>query len=103
MTIRYSIKKRLILAPLTLLSIVLITATSYSMNESNLIDQLNEVDAYKALALANQWHLEKQPVKSHITTNEVVFQFESGTTKTIALPEEKVMIAVAHYIKNTHQ
>ena len=62
----------------------------------------NGVDAYKALALANQWHWEKQPVKTHITTNEVVFQFDSGTTKTIALPSEKVMIAVAPYINKTH-
>ena len=87
---------------MTLLSVVFLTTASYSMGESNLIEQLNGVDAYKALALANQWHLEKQPVKSHITTDEVVFQFESGTTKTIALPNEKVMIAVAPYIKNTH-
>ncbi len=72
------------------------------MSQSNLIDQLNGVDAYKALALANQWHWEKQPVKTHITTNEVVFQFDSGTTKTIALPSEKVMIAVAPYINKTH-
>ena len=103
MTIRYYIKKLLIVAPLTLLLVVFVTTASYSMSESNLIDQLNGVDAYKALALANQWHWEKQPVKSHITTKEVVFQFDSGTTKTIALPEEKVMIAVAPYIKNTHK
>ena len=97
------IKKRLIFASLTALLLIFMSTASFSMNESKLINQLDGLDAQQALALANQWHWEKQPVKTHITTKEVVFQFESGTTKTIALPKEKVMIAVAPFINKTHE
>ena len=103
MTIRCSLKKLFIIVPLTALALVILSTASHSMDESKLIKQLDGIDAYQALALANQWHWEKQPVKTHITTQEVVFQFESGIAKKIALPDEKVMIAVAPFIRKTHK
>ena len=103
MNLKSYLKKLLIIAPLTALSLFFMSTASFSMNESKLINQLDGIDAYQALALANQWHWEKQPVKTHITTEDVVFEFESGKTKKIPLPEGKVMVAVVPFIKNTHQ
>lgn len=96
-------KKVWILGPLTVLALVFFSTASFSMNESALMDQLEGLNPYQALALANQWYWEKQPVKSHITTEEVVFQFKSGATKRVRLPEDKVMIAVAPYLSKTHK
>ena len=85
------------------LAVFLMNTPAFSMSESALIDQLNGLNAHQALALANQWHWEKQPVKTHITSKEVVFQFESGKVRKIALPEDEMMVAVAPFINRTHK
>jgi hypothetical protein len=85
------------------LAVFLMNTPVFSMNESALIEQLDGLNAYQALALANQWHWEKQPVRTHITSKEVVFQFESGWVKKIPLPADEMMVAVAPFINNTHK
>ena len=96
-------KKLLIISPLASLALFLMFTTAYSMSESTLINQLEGLNARQALALANQWHWEKQPVRTHVTSEEVVFQFESGTVKKIPLPPEEMMVAVAPFINRTHK
>lgn len=64
---------------------------------------LNNVDAIQAMAIANQWKWFKKKIKSHVTTREVVFKFPNGKVKRIPLPEEKMVVAVAPYIKRTHR
>ncbi len=64
---------------------------------------LNNVDATQAMAIANQWKWSKKNVKSHVTPREVVFKFSNGTVKRIPLPEERMLVAVAPYIKRTHK
>ena len=85
------------------LAMFLKNTPAFSMSESALIEQLDGLNAHQALALANQWYWEKQPVRTHITSKEVVFQFESGTVKKIALPENEMMVAVAPFINRTHK
>ena len=85
------------------LAVFLMNTPAFSMSESALIDQLDGLNAHQALALANQWHWEKQPVRTHITSKEVVFQFESGTVKKIPLPADEMMVAVAPFINRTHK
>ena len=85
------------------LAVFLMNTPVFSMNESALIEQLDGLNAYQALALANQWHWEKQPVRTHITSKEIVFQFESGRVKKIPLPADEMMVAVAPFINNTHK
>lgn len=63
---------------------------------------LEDVDAVVALAIANQWKWSKKEIKSHVTSREVVFQFPGGKVRKIPLPEEKMVVAVAPYIKGTH-
>lgn len=85
------------------LAVFFMSTLAFSMNESALIEQLNGLNAHQALALANQWHWEKQPVRTHITSKEVVFQFESGKVKKIPLPADEMMVAVAPFINRTHK
>jgi len=64
---------------------------------------LNNVDAIQAMAIANQWKWFKKEIKSYVTPREVVFEFSNGKVRRIPLPEEKMVVAVAPYIKRTHR
>ena len=85
------------------LTVFLTNTTAFSKSESTLIDQLDGLNAHQALALANQWQWEKQPVSTHITSEEIVFQFEDGEIKIIPLPADEMMVAVAPFINLTHK
>jgi len=98
-----SYKRLLMIITLVSLAVFLTNTPAFSMNESALIDRLYGLNAHQALALANQWYWEKQPVRTHITSKEVVFQFESGTVKKIPLPANEMMVAVAPFIDKTHK
>lgn len=63
---------------------------------------LEDVDAIQALAIANQWKWSNKEIESHVNSREVVFQFPDGKVKKIPLPAEKMVVAVAPYIKGTH-
>ena len=62
-----------------------------------------KIDAVEAMAIANEWKWSQKDVKSFVTAREVVFEFSDGTVKKIPLPEEKMLVAVAPYIRQTHQ
>jgi hypothetical protein len=62
-----------------------------------------KIDAVEATAIANQWKWSQKDVKSSVTAREVVFEFADGTKKKIPLPEEKMLVAVAPYIRRTHK
>ena len=64
---------------------------------------LEDVDAMEAMEIANEWKWTQSKVKSYVTTREVVFEFSDGRTKKIPLPEEKMLVAVAPYIRRTHK
>jgi hypothetical protein len=64
---------------------------------------LNNVDAVQAIAIANQWYWSKKEIKSYVTPREVVFNFSKEKVKRIPLPKEKMLVAVAPYIKQTHR
>lgn len=97
------LKKLLKVIPLNALTLVAAFSAAFSMNETSLMNQLERLYAHQALALANQWYQEKQPVKTHITFKVVVFEFENGEVKIIALPDKEMMVAVASFIKRTHK
>jgi hypothetical protein len=99
-----SYKRLLMIITVASLAAMFLTNTSaFAMSESALIGQLDGLNAHQALALANQWYWEKQPVRTHITSKEVVFQFESGRVKKIPLPADEMMVAVAPFIDKTHK
>ena len=64
---------------------------------------LNNIDAIQAMAIANQWKWTKRKIKSHVTPREVIFKFPNGRVKTIPIPKDKMVVAVAPYISRTHR
>ena len=101
--LKTSCKRLSMIIPVIALAVFLMNTPAFSMSESALIDQLDGLNAHQALALANQWYWEKQPVKTHVTPKEVVFQSKSGKVKKIPLPADEMMVAVAPFIDKTHK
>jgi succinate dehydrogenase/fumarate reductase flavoprotein subunit len=64
---------------------------------------LEKIDAVEAMAIANEWKWSRKDVKSSVTAHAVIFQFADGTVKKIPLPQEKMLVAVAPYVRKTHQ
>ena len=64
---------------------------------------LEKIDTVEAMAIANQWKWSQKDVKSFVTAREVVFQLSDGKEKKIPLPEEKMLVAVAPYVRRTHK
>ena len=63
---------------------------------------LEKIDAVEAMAIANEWKWSRKDVRSSVTAREVVFQFSDGKVKKIPLPQEKMLVAVAPYVRKTH-
>jgi hypothetical protein len=74
-------------------------AYSLEGNEKSADTSLNNVDAIQAMAIANQWKWTK---KSYVTPRGVIFIFPNRKVKGIPLPEDKMIVAVAPYIRRTH-
>lgn len=64
---------------------------------------LKNVDAFQAMAIANEWNWTKKEIKSYVTTREIVFELSKRKIIKISLPEEKMLVAVAPYINQTHR
>jgi hypothetical protein len=62
-----------------------------------------KINAVEAMAVANEWKWTQKDVKSFVNAHEVVFEFADGTKQMIPLPQEKMMVAVAPYIRKTHK
>ncbi len=89
---------------ITFLGISLLNPAYASQGDEKSVEViLNNVDATQAMAIANQWKWSNKKVKSHVTPREVVFKLSNGTVKRIPLPEERMLVAVAPYIKRTHK
>jgi len=78
-------------------------ASSLPGDEKSAEAVLENVDAIQALAIANQWKWSQKKIKSYINSREIVFKFPDGKVKKIPLPEEKMIVAVAPYIRRTHK
>jgi hypothetical protein len=64
---------------------------------------LDNIDAMQAMAIANQWKWTKKEVTSYVTPRGVIFVFPDKKVKGIRLPADKMVVAVAPYLKRTHQ
>jgi hypothetical protein len=63
---------------------------------------LENIDAMRAVEIANEWKWTKKDVKTSIDSREVIFEFPDGKVKRIPLPKDKMYIAIAPYIEKTH-
>ena len=64
--------------------------------------ELENVDAVQAVALANQWRWTDRTIKTAVDAQKIVFKFPDGRVKTVPLPADKMLVAVAPYIRKTH-
>jgi hypothetical protein len=64
---------------------------------------LQNMDAKEALAMANDWKWTRKDIKSHVDTRVVAFELPGDKTIKIPLPDDSMVVAVAPYIKYTHQ
>jgi hypothetical protein len=85
-----------------LILLVAVMPSIVGCSEPSLEAKLDSLDARQALALADQWFQERQPVKSFINTQEIVFEFQDGRKRRIALPADEMMVAIAPYVQKTH-
>jgi hypothetical protein len=64
---------------------------------------LKNVDAFQAMAIANEWKWSQKAIKSYVNAREIVFELPGSKVVKIPLPEDKMLVAVAPYINQTHQ
>jgi len=62
-----------------------------------------KIDAIEAMAIANEWKWSRKDIKSFVTAREVVFKLSDGKEQKIPLPQEKMLVAVAPYLRKTHK
>ena len=92
------------------ISVILIFATNLASQAFDNQDSkqpadidFEKLDAIEAMAIANEWKWSQKDVKSYVTARKVVFEFSDGTKKEILLPEERMLVAVAPYMRRTHK
>ncbi len=96
--------KHLLLSLIILLGISwLLPAYALDPDEKSAEAILSNVDGIQAVAIANEWKWTKKEVKSYATSQGVIFTLPNGKVKGIPFPKEKMLVAVAPYIKRTHK
>ena len=87
-----------------LLGLILLFAVSGCGPDKNSPEGiLKNADAVQAMAIANDWKWSKGEIKSYVTAREVVFELPEKKVKKVPLPEDKMLVAVAPYINQTHR
>ena len=72
-------------------------------NEKSSEELLNNVDAFQAMEIANEWKWSNTEIKSSVNSHEIVFKLPNGQIMKIPLPEDQMVVAVAPYISRTHK
>jgi hypothetical protein len=87
------------------LGLILIVGTGFTFQDSKKPADIDweTIDAVEAMTIANAWKWSRKDVKTSVTAHEVVFEFPDKTVKKVPLPQEKMVVAVAPYIRRTHK
>ena len=83
--------------------LLMISSQAIAYNEGLLRQRLKNVSAMEAVAIANKLKWESGSVKSYVTAKEVIFKFSNGQLTKIPLPKERMLVALAPYMNQTHQ
>ena len=89
-------------AILILWIISIFSPNALQADQKSLMAELENVDAVEAVAIANQWRWTNRNITSYADAQKIVFKFPGGRVKTIPMPADKMLVAVAPYIKKTH-
>ena len=82
---------------------VSIPAYAVKGDEESAYVSLDNIDAVQAMEIANQWKWTRKEVKSYVTPQGVIFIFPDKRVKGIPLPKDRMVVAVAPYINQTHR
>ena len=79
--------------------------SSFTLADDGMLlrQKLEDANAMEAVAIANEWKWSHKDVTTSVTAREVIFEFPDKTVKKIPLPQEKMLVAVAPYIRQTHK
>lgn len=83
--------------------ILMFSTQAIAYDEGLLRQRLKKVSAMEAVAIANELKWESTDVKSYVTNHEVVFKFSNGQSTKIRLPQDRMLVAVAPYVNQTHE
>ncbi len=83
--------------------ILMISTQAIAYDEGLLRQRLKNVSAIEAVAIANELKWESSDIKSYATTQKVIFKFSDGQLTKIRLPKDRMLVAVAPYMNQTHQ
>ena len=83
--------------------LLMISTQAIAYDEGLLRQRLKNVSAMEAVAIANELKWESTDVKSYVTNHEVVFKFSNGQLRKIRLPKDRMLVAVAPYMSQTHE
>ena len=87
---------------ITLWIISLFLPNTLQADYKSFMAELKHVDALQAVALANKWRWTNKNITTSVNAQDIVFKFPDGQFKKIPIPENKMLVAVAPYIKKTH-
>ena len=97
-------KLRRIIQGIAVNGIILMFSTkAIAYDEGLLRQRLKNVSGMEAVAIANELKWESTDVKSYVTTHEVVFKYSNGQLTKIRLPKDRMLVAVAPYMNQTHE
>ena len=82
---------------------ILLSSSNLWGNEKSAEELLNNVDAFQAMEIANEWKWSNKDIKSSVNSHEIVFKLRNGRIMRILLPENQMVVAVAPYISRTHK
>jgi hypothetical protein len=85
------------------IGILLMSSFTLANDEIMLRQKLENANAMEAVAIANEWKWSHKDVTTSVTAHEVIFKFPDKAEKRIPLPQEKMLVAVAPYIRQTHK
>jgi hypothetical protein len=83
--------------------ILMFSTQAIAYDEGLLRQRLKNVSAMEAVAIANELKWESTDVKSYVTLHELVFKFSNGQLTKIRLPKDRMLVAVAPYMNQTHE
>ena len=82
--------------------ITLFSPGSLQADQKSLMAELENVDAVQAVSIANQWRWTNRNINISVDDWKIVFKFPNGQVKTVPMPADKMLVAVAPYIRKTH-
>jgi len=86
----------------TLWIISLFSPGALQADQNSLMAELENVDAVQAVAIANQWRWTDRNITISVDARKIIFKFPNGQVKTVPMPADKMLVAVAPYIRKTH-